>query len=138
MSDTTALTDSELFFFVNAPFSYDPVTETPAKGLTRTARTLAAAEAEAKSRGWWINITADPDVMEDDVDSVGMVARGEMVNLEVTLWGPPTDGSDQSFILGDPVVLASLCGVVVPHDRDPYIRVVAAQLAAEALEEASA
>lgn len=133
MSDTTVLTEAERFFFVNAPFSYDPSTETLKEGLTRTARELAAAEAKAKARGWWINITEDPDVMEDDVDSIGMVARGEMVNLEVTLYSP-RDDDGEGFLIGEPpIVLGSLSGVVVPNDRDPYLRVVAAQLAAEAI-----
>lgn len=45
MIPTQALTPEQLFFFKNAAYSYDPMTETHAQGRTRCAIEAAASEA---------------------------------------------------------------------------------------------
>lgn len=120
----------ESFFHEHAGWHYDPASETSEQGRERTARELANAEQYAREHGWWAEIEPDPDVMEDDVDSVGLVERGEMVNLSVTLFAP-AEGNPVIRAGGN--VLGSLGGIVVPSESDPYLRVVAAELAAEAM-----
>lgn len=122
---TEPLSDAEQFFYDNAGYSYDPATESREEGRARCARALAAAEDYGRRHGWRVEYDEDPDVMEDDVDSVGMVARGEAVNLTVTL-----RDADGEF-------LGSLAGVVVPNDQDPYLRAVAAQLMEDAMPDES-
>lgn len=123
---------AEKFFYDHAGFSHNPLTETPEAGRLRTAMELADAENAALALGWWITVENDPDVMDDDADSVGMVARGEAVNLVVTLHGTSPVRSDTTLVNRVPQVLGSISGVVVPNGDDPYLRVVAAELALEA------
>lgn len=109
------------FFYEHAGWSYDPASETSEQGRERCARELAEAEEQMVRRGWYVRVLDDPDVMDDDVDSIGLVARGECVNLFVDLH------NEQGRRI------ASIGGVTVPFDDDPYIRVLAAELAAELL-----
>jgi hypothetical protein len=124
------------FFYTYAGWSHDPKTETAEQGRRRCALGLADAELHALKRGWWVATEDDPDVMEDDVDSVGMVQRGEAVNLSMLLYGPP-DGAG-TLADAEPVVLGALGGIVVASADDPYLRVVAAELASEATRPARA
>jgi len=106
----------EQFFYEHAGWSYRRGGETP--------------ERYARDHGWWADVVPDPDVKDDDVDSVGMVARGEAVNLSVTLYAP-REGNPVIRARGN--VLGALSGIVVPSEDDPYLRVVAAELASEAM-----
>lgn len=123
---------AEQFFYDHAGFSHNPLTETPEQGRYQTAVELADAENAALALGWWITVETDPDVMEDDADSVGMVARGEAVNLVVTLHGTGPVRSDTTLVNRVPQVLGSISGVVVTNEDDAYLRVVATELALEA------
>ena len=99
------MTPAEQFFFDNAAgYSYDPKAETPEQGRTRCAQRLAAAEAEADRRGWWVEWTDDGD--EDGAPRWCALLRDS--------------GS---------AVLGSLGGLDVCDG--PYARVVAAELAAD-------
>lgn len=121
---------TERFFYDHAGFSYDPETETSEQGHARCARELAQAELEGKRRGWIVEAFPDDlPVMDDDVGSRELVESGQAVNLQVWLRaGPDCDPDEISDILG------VLGGVVVPSEDDPYVRVVGAELALEALE----
>lgn len=121
-------TEAERFFYDHAGYSHGPE-ETAEQGRERCARELAAAEAAALAAGWWATTEEDPDVMDDDAGSRELVESGQAVNLTVVLWGPP----EADVLIGRPVEHGSLGGVVVASDTDPYVRVVAAELAAEAI-----
>lgn len=109
------------FFYEHAGYGYDPARETAEQGRQRCAEELARAEELAASRGWYVDTQTDWDVPDDDADSRGLVERGEMVNLLVTL--RDEDGQ----------MLACLGAVTVPSDDDPYIRVCGAELASDVL-----
>ena len=98
------MTPAEQFFFANAGYSYNPETETPEQGRARCAQRLAAAEAEADRRGWWVEWTDDGE--EDGAPRWCALLRDS--------------GS---------AVLGSLGGIDVC--AGPYTRVVAAELAAD-------
>lgn len=114
-----SLSDDEAFFYAHAGYSYNPKIETGEQGRIRGARELAAAEAHGKAQGWWTELRRDSDVMEDDVDTVGRVARGEIINLCVILHN------------SDNEIIGVLGGVTVKDESDPYLRVVAADLMCE-------
>lgn len=122
----SVLSKREQFFYDHAGWSHDPATETSEEGRVRCARELAWAEREMDDRGWRAIVREDPDVMEDDAGSVELVESGEMVNLEVILLSDDHEPCAHN-------VLGSLCSIVVASPADPYIRVVTAELAAEAL-----
>lgn len=93
------------FFYEHAGYSYNPATETAEDGRTRCAEKLARAEEISARRGWYVRIHDDHDgPMEDDVDSIGRVERGEAVCLGVTL----QDETGRT--------MASLWGIVVRGD----------------------
>lgn len=115
------LSVDERFFFDHAGWSEPP-------GREACARELAAAEAWARGRGYRVVTEDDPYVMDDDAGSVELVASGEYVNLVVVLV------SDE-YVPCPHNVLGSLGGVVVSSEDDPYVRVVGAELAAEAMTE---
>lgn len=111
------------FFFDNGGFSYNPETETEEEGKLRSARDLAAAEAWAKTNyltfDW--NLDPEPDLSACDC--------GE------------DHGPVYTVVLFDPagVVLGSLGGITFGEGGlwgDPYRRVVEAEVAYEAMEEA--
>lgn len=104
------MTTAERFFWKHAGTSWDPKTETRAQGRRRGAEELAAAEAWAVDQ---LAYTWEYDGMRADCtgDVFGCVAR----------W---RDGS----------VAASLWGICDPGDD--YSRVVEAELASEARDEA--
>lgn len=99
------MTPAEQFFFTHAGYSYDPCSETPEQGRTRCAQRLAAAEAEADRRGWWV------EWIDDDGEEDGR-------------WCALLRDSGSA-------VLGSLGGLDVC--AGPYARVVAAELAADVL-----
>ena len=92
------------FFFANAGYSYNPETETPEQGRAKCAQRLAAAEAEADRRGWWVEWIDDGE--EDGAPRWCALLRDS--------------GS---------AVLGSLGGIDICDG--PYARVVAAELAAD-------
>lgn len=114
-------TPTQAFFWEHGGFSHLP-DEPPAVGRERSARELADAEARAQAYELWITWDADP---YGDVDG----------NHPAWWCGVATNGpADDSRA----DVIAALGGVTFadgmgPED-DPYARVVAAELAAEALD----
>lgn len=65
------------FFYDHAPYSWRP-DETRDEGRQRCALELARAEAVAKARGWWLDVSPDPDdegwtavLYDDDGDPLG-------------------------------------------------------------------
>jgi hypothetical protein len=129
-----SLSETERFFFEHAGASYHPATETLEQGKVRGARQLAMAEDYAEVHGWHFTLDIDSDgPMPDDVDSVGSVERGEAVCLSLVLYGPDPDAADTRVPFRGRVVLGSLHNIIVPNDSDPYLRVVAAELALDAM-----
>lgn len=100
------------FFHKNAGSSFDPRTETPAKGRARCAKALAAAELKASRAGCMFDWVIDPD----GADSAG------------PLWG---------CIIYDPKgdAIGSLWGIEFGTGKEPaadiYTRVVQAELSLE-------
>jgi len=114
------------FFFARAGYSYDPKTETPEGGRLRCARQLAAAERERLERGWYVT-------WERDDDPHGW--RGSCI-------GEPEEARDGAVVLCGVLrdegggVLGCLGGVLVSSEtgtNDPYLRVVEAELALDAI-----
>ena len=98
---------AEQFFFDNAAgYSYDPKAETPEQGRAKCAQRLAAAEAEADRRGWWVEWADDDE--EDGAPRWCALLRDSGSAVLGALGG--LDGCD-----------------------GPYARVVAADLAADVL-----
>jgi len=115
------------FFKKHAGSSYDPKKETPAQGRLRGAKALARAEAEATARGWTVEWDHDqnPDTSWMDDEQLADYESGRIEILDAVL-------KDES---GE--VLESLGGVALNArgPRDPYGRVVEAELALKALGE---
>ena len=109
------------FFLDNAGWSYDPLTETPFQGKWKGARTLADAEERMRRGSYYIDIEPDDLPWDGDFPYDGPL-------WIVSLW----EGA-----WWEQELLGSLSGVACPKD-DPYLRVVAAQLAAEFIPEESA
>lgn len=108
------------FFLANAGFSYDPKTETPAKGRARCARQLAKSERDATALGytfeWFDDWTVGSHVQEYGEESY-----------------PNEPSTCESCVCRDAsgAVVASL-GCIDDADRT-YRRVIEAELASEAL-----
>lgn len=106
------------FFLKNAGFSYNPATETPAKGKARCARELAKAERDASALGytfeWLIDEDADNSWMDEELKAENQEA----------FWCACYDYEG--------TLRASLSGIFEPSHE--YRRVVEAELAQEALE----
>lgn len=113
------------FFYMHAGWSYRPEEETAEQGRRRTARELAEAERAAHQHGW-VCTWGDDWTVGSHVKEYGTAAyETEPETCEVACL---VDGADQ--------VLASLgC---VDDASDEYRRVIAAELAAEALAEIAA
>lgn len=103
------------FFLDHGGYSYDPATQTPFQGKWESARTLADAEERLRKGPYYIEVETDPEPWDGDMPYDGPM-------WIVTLWR--VDDTVQ------PRVLGSLGGVAAQED-DPYLRVVAAELAAE-------
>lgn len=121
---TITLTDAEQFFYDHAGYGYDPASETPEDGRARGAVVLARAERTARNLGWFVDWEIDPDADTTPTDSYFVSGNPQWT---ATLYD--TNGD----------VRGSLCGIdfaevyEVTPQSDPYARVVAAELAAEAL-----
>lgn len=110
------LSETEQFFYENAGFSYRP-DETPEQGRARCARVLAMAEKKLIIGPYFVSHEPDDQPWDGDVPYDGPL-------WIVSLWNV----ADTT----EPVRLASLSGVAC-EESDPYMRVVAAELAAEHL-----
>jgi hypothetical protein len=110
-----ALTDTEQFFYDNADYSFNPATETEDEGRIRGARELAAAEQRLENGPYFIDYRPDDKPWDGDVPYDGPLW---VVNLQ------SVEG------VSAPEVIAVL-GSVACELSDPYMRVVAAQLALE-------
>lgn len=110
------LTTEEQFFYANAGYSYDPLTETPEQGRQRCARVLAAAERRLKTGPYFISVIPDDVPWDGDVPYDGPL-------WIVQLWS--VGASSEAHLIG------SIGGVATETDTDPYIRVVSAELASE-------
>jgi hypothetical protein len=113
---TDALTPAEKFFYDNAGFSYAR-DETPEQGRKRGARELAAAEAWLRSGPYYIDVYPDDTPWDGDVPYHGPLWC-------VTLYG--VADTDRPTVLDSVNAVACEAG-------SPYLRIVAAELAAAAL-----
>jgi hypothetical protein len=116
MSD---MTEEEQFFYEHAGWGYFQGKETPEEGRLSGARELARAEKASKDRGWWVEWRQDDMPFDDDVHD-----PNEYGYIAVLFCTVPFSGGREP--------LDSL-GAIDAEDGDPYRRVVAAQLALEAL-----
>ena len=114
--------EASRFFYEHAAPGYCPNRETPEEGRWRGAESLARAEREAEARGWLVQWERDYDGDYMDADT----EWHDWPHYWCQMYDPET---------GD--TLASLCGVMFADrggpEGDPYSRVVAAELAEEAL-----
>lgn len=108
------LTDSEQFFYDNAGYSYDPKIKTTEEGRVRCARDLAAAETRLK-KGPYMTIV---ELESDPVDGKSDYPQWCVVLYEMGEYP------------GDDTIIGSM-GCVDCPEHDPYLRVVAAELALE-------
>jgi hypothetical protein len=116
------VSEGEQFFYDHAGFSYDPETQTAEEGRWECARKLRGAEVRAASLGWEVRWEEDPEpIWDDDV---------ERETTDYPQWWAVLFDSEGN-------VLGSLGSVDLGPDKDPwsdpYGRVVAAELAWEAL-----
>jgi hypothetical protein len=102
------------FFYEHAGYSFNPATETREQGRKRCARQLAVAEHNRIAGPYFISIEPDPEPYEGDESYDG------------PLWVVSLYRVDDRV---EPECLAS-CSVVC-DEGDPYLRVVAAELAVE-------
>jgi hypothetical protein len=103
------------FFFDNAGYVQQPG-ESPFRARMRAAKALTAAEARLKAGPFFVSVEPDDGPYDGDVPYDGPM-------WVATLW--TVDDSDR------PEALGSLCGIACESDADPYLRVVAAELADE-------
>jgi hypothetical protein len=109
------LTADEQFFYEHAGYGFDRATETSEQGHVRTARLLAAAEQALKAGPYFVDHTPDDEPWDGVVPYDGPL-------WVVTLYS--VSGATESEVIG------SLSSVACEAD-DPYMRVVAAELARE-------
>src|SRR5688500_4393411 len=102
------------FFFDRAGYSYDPATESPFQGRWRAARVLTDAERRLREGEYWVDVVPDDLPWDGDFPYDGPLW---IVSLYRGPWW-------------EQELLGSLSGVACPQG-DPYLRVVAAELAAE-------
>jgi hypothetical protein len=108
--DRAALSEAERFFYDHAGNSYNPRIEIEA------ARRLAAAEQRMKDGPYFIAVTPDDVPWDGDVPYDGPLWIVGLYSVE---------GSTDSELIG------SIGSVATETVSDPYIRVVAAELASE-------
>lgn len=101
----------EQFFYENAGYAYNPASETPEDGRTRGAKALADAERAALENGWYCTWGFG----EYQYDDAGEATATYYCNLH------DADGT----------ILASCGGI--DTDNGPYARIIAAELALEAI-----
>lgn len=111
------LSDTERFFYDHAGYVHNPNAETEDEARARCAADLARAEGRLKAGPYYIDVTPDPDPYDGDVP-----------------WGGPMWNVGLYSVADDtrPVLIGSL-GAVACGEGDPYLRVVAAELALEYL-----
>lgn len=116
-------TDREIFFYDHAGYSYASGADEAEQERARenNARELAEAEETATRRGWYVATQYDHDncADPDDDETAAKLAGGELERLVVILCNE--DGR----------WMETLGSVIVNSDNDPYVRVVAAELARE-------
>ena len=111
------LSEAERFFYEHAPISYNPETETEESGRIRVARALAAAEERLKAGPYFVDVEPDTGPYEGDNGYDGPLWVVSLYSVEGA-----TDATDSRLI-------ESLWNVACETESDPYIRVVAAELA---------
>lgn len=111
------LTETEQFFYDHAGTSYNPTIETQEEGRIRGARDLAAAEARVKAGPYYVDHSPDDEPWDGDVPYDGPLWNVDLYSVSDT---------------DSPTLLGSL-GSVACEEGDPYMRVVAAELALEHL-----
>lgn len=111
-------TEAEQFFYDNAGCSYG-AGETPEQGRARCARMLAAAEKKLIDGPYLISHEPDPEPWDGDEPYDGPL-------WTVSLW--TVEGEKEPVLIG-------AIGSVACEELDPYMRVVAAELAAEYIRE---
>lgn len=107
------LSEREQFFYDHAGYSFKPGEETREQGKRRCALALAAAEQRLTDGPFFVTVERDPDPMDGKSDEPQWI-----VGL-FTVTGA-----------SEPMCLGSMGAVDCPAD-DPYLRVVAADLADE-------
>jgi hypothetical protein len=113
----TEMTDAERFFYEHGGYGYDPKTETPEQGRARCARELAAAEERLKSGPYFVDVELDDDQTWDgDVPYDGPLWQALLYSV--------AGGTSRELI-------GSLSSIACETSDDPYLRVVAAELALE-------
>jgi hypothetical protein len=118
--------EAQSFFYEHAGWSFDPKRETETEGRLRCARELAQAELWAHGPGglafeWVGDLDADSYCQcgEDHGPAYGcIVRRKEGGEVLASLWGITFDGTP---------------GFRGPYGSHPYVRVVEAELADEAM-----
>lgn len=121
--------DPVAFFYANAGYSYDPREDTPEEGRHRCAQALAYAEQWARDNDatfWWAR--DDDAEMMDGYDRAlwrcDAIIDGE---LRASLGGIDIgEGSPYPYGCG-------CLGEPTSRTRDPYCRVVEAELASEVM-----
>jgi len=113
------LTVDQFFFYQNAGYSHDPMTEAPERGRLRCAKELADAETIGQRLDyvfeWEFDECPDLSWMSDE--------EREQDHEVLCCRIPDPENARHS--------LASLCGITDPDSR--YRRVIEAELAAEAI-----
>jgi hypothetical protein len=120
------------FFYRNAGISYNPAKETREQGKRRSARALANAEQKAKDAGIQFRFSHEPypDTSWMDESQLEEFRQGGTVMLDALAILPCPDHSGCKHDR----VLASLGGIHASGFSDPYLRVVSAEIAFDALE----
>jgi hypothetical protein len=113
------LSEAERFFYDHAGFSYGP-REVLEDRRVAGARMLAAAEARMLAGPFYVSTEPDDQPWDGDVP-----LGDEFQLVVVTLWS--VEG------WAAPVLLGCLGSVAIRSESDPYLRVVAAELALEHL-----
>jgi hypothetical protein len=113
----TEFTEAEQFFYDNAGYSYNPARETYEQGRIRGAMKLARAENKFLRGPYFV--TYEPDDVPWDGDQP----------YDGPLWSVTLFSVSES---DTPLVIGSMCSVAC-DEGDPYLRVIAAELALEHL-----
>jgi hypothetical protein len=105
------------FFYEHAGYSFDPVNELRECARHRNAQALADAERRMIAGPYYVETSPDPWPYDGDDNYDGPVWIVSLFRVD-----------DRS----EPECIGSIGGVAAEHD-DPYMRVVAAELALEAI-----
>lgn len=118
------------FFMEHAGGTYTPAKETAAQGRYRTALALASAERKARERGFRFSWTHDVDTWDDEAGyPQWVVSCHDADGITLASVGGVDVGADGAYEYG--------CGMLseptYKGGRDPYCRVIEAELALESL-----